>query len=316
MEIREVTVFGGSGFVGRHIVRCLAEQGLRVRAACRDPEAAAFLKPMGDVGQIVLPQANLRFPDSIAAAVAGADAVINLPGLLFEKGPQRFSAIHVQGAGAVAEAAAAAGVKRLIHMSALGADKDSTAKYQRSKAAGEAMVRDAFPGATLLRPSIIFGPEDNFFNLFASLARFTPALPLIGGGQTKFQPVYVGDIADAVWRLLRNEETAGETFELGGPRQMTFEEVLRYICQETGRKRAFFPLPFALAKIDAFFLQLLPRPLLTMDQVETLKFDNVLTGAEPGLEQLGLTPTPIEAVVPAYLARYRRGGRLVESRFG
>jgi len=315
MEIREVTVFGAAGFVGRNVVRQLAENGIRVRAACRDPEAAAFLKTMGAVGQISLPQANLRFPASIEAAVDGVDAVINLTGILYQRGAQSFEAVHVRGAAAIAEAAKKAGAKRLIQMSALGADANSSAKYARSKAAGEAAVEAAFPGATILRPSVIFGAEDNFFNLFASLARFTPALPLIGGGQTKFQPVYVGDVAAAIDHILADPNTVGQIFELGGPRQMSFEEVLRYITEQTGRKRFFFPWPFALTKIDAFFLQLMPKPLLTMDQVELLKSDNVIDGNAPGLDDLGIVPTPVESVVPGYLARYRRAGKLTPSRF-
>jgi len=315
MEIREVTVFGAAGFVGRNVVRQLAENGIRVRAACRDPEAAAFLKTMGAVGQISLPQANLRFPASIEAAVDGVDAVINLTGILYQRGAQSFEAVHVRGAAAIAEAAKKAGAKRLIQMSALGADANSSAKYARSKAAGEAAVEAAFPGATILRPSVIFGAEDNFFNLFASLARFTPALPLIGGGQTKFQPVYVGDVAAAIDHILADPNTVGQVFELGGPRQMSFEEVLRYITEQTGRKRFFFPWPFALTKIDAFFLQLMPKPLLTMDQVELLKSDNVIDGNAPGLDDLGIVPTPVESVVPGYLARYRRAGKLTPSRF-
>jgi NADH dehydrogenase len=296
-------------------VRQLAENGIRVRAACRDPEAAAFLKTMGAVGQISLPQANLRFPASIEAAVDGVDAVINLTGILYQRGAQSFEAVHVRGAAAIAEAAKKAGAKRLIQMSALGADANSSAKYARSKAAGEAAVEAAFPGATILRPSVIFGAEDNFFNLFASLARFTPALPLIGGGQTKFQPVYVGDVAAAIDHILADPNTAGQIFELGGPRQMSFEEVLRYITEQTGRKRFFFPWPFALTKIDAFFLQLMPKPLLTMDQVELLKSDNVIDANAPGLDDLGIVPTPVESVVPGYLARYRRAGKLTPSRF-
>jgi NADH dehydrogenase len=315
MEIREVTVFGAAGFVGRNVVRQLAENGIRVRAACRDPEAAAFLKTMGAVGQISIPQANLRFPASIEAAVDGVDAVINLTGILYQRGAQSFEAVHVSGAAVIAEAAKKAGAKRLIQMSALGADANSSAKYARSKAAGEAAVEAAFPGVTILRPSVIFGAEDNFFNLFASLARFTPALPLIGGGQTKFQPVYVGDVAAAIDHILADPNTAGQIFELGGPRQMSFEEVLRYITEQTGRKRFFFPWPFALTKIDAFFLQLMPKPLLTMDQVELLKSDNVIDGNTPGLDDLGIVPTPVESVVPGYLARYRRAGKLTPSRF-
>ncbi len=316
MSIREVTVLGASGFVGRYVVKQLAEAGYRVRAASRDPERALHLRPMGEVGQIVLPQVNLRYPHSIEAAVDGADAVINLAGLLYQKGAQSFEAVHVAGARAAAAAAGAAGVERFIQMSAIGADAESGSAYGRSKAAGEAAVRDEFADATIVRPSIIFGPEDDFFNRFAGLARLSPVLPLIGGGQTRFQPVYVGDVAAAIRELLAGDTGRGGIYELGGPRQFSFEALLRYICAETGRSRTFVPLPFWLAKLEAAWLQLLPRPLLTIDQVEMLKTDNVVSGDHPGLESLAIAATPLEAVTPAYLSRYRRAGRLTQSRFG
>jgi len=310
MQLHNVTVVGGSGFLGRYMVKRLAEAGVRVRVAVRDPEAAAFLKPMGDVGQVVPVQANVRNAASVARAVAGADAVVNLVGILYQTGPQRFDAVHAEGAGTVAHAAAEAGVQRLIHVSAIGASDESEAQYARSKAAGEAAVRDAFPAATIMRPSVVFGPEDGFFNLFGWLATISPILPLVGGGHTRFQPVYVGDVAAAVGTALGDDATAGVTYELGGPRIYSFRELMELVLEVTGRRRLLVPVPFAIAKIEAMFLQLLPRPLLTMDQVELLKSDNVADEALPGLAELGVTPTPAESVVPSYMARYRKGGRL------
>lgn len=310
MQLHNVTVVGGSGFLGRYMVKRLAEAGVRVRVAVRDPEAAAFLKPMGDVGQVVPVQANVRNAASVARAVAGSDAVVNLVGILYQAGPQRFDAVHAEGAGTVARAAAEAGVQRLIHVSAIGASDDSEAQYARSKAAGEAAVREAFPAATIMRPSVVFGPEDGFFNLFGWLATISPILPLVGGGHTRFQPVYVGDVAAAVGTALGDDATAGVTYELGGPRIYSFRELMELVLEVTGRRRLLVPVPFAIAKIEAMFLQLLPRPLLTMDQVELLKSDNVADEALPGLAELGVTPTPAESVVPSYMARYRKGGRL------
>lgn len=311
MAGRLVTVFGGSGFLGRSVVKRLAEAGDRVRVAVRNPNSALFLKPMGAVGQVQIVQANLRHEGSVAAAVAGADAVINLVGVLFERGHQSFDEIHAEGAGTVARAAAAAGARRLIHISAIGADAGSDAAYARSKAAGEAQVRDAFPAATILRPSIVFGPDDGFFNRFASLAKITPALPLIGG-DSKFQPVYVGDVAEAVLAALENGDSAGQTYELGGPRSYTFRELLTYMLKEIGLKRALIPVPFGLAKIQAAFLGCLPKPPLTVDQVRLLARDNVVSAGAKGLADLGITPTPVEVIAPTYLGRYRHMGQFAQ----
>lgn len=316
MTLANVTVFGGSGFIGRYLVKRLAARGLRVRAAVRDPEAAAFLKPMGDVGQVVPVATNIRNAASVARAVDGADAVVNCVGILFEKGRQSFAAVHGAGAARIAEAAAAAGVERLVQVSAIGADADSTAAYARSKAAGEAAVLKAFPTATVLRPSVVFGPEDDFFNRFGMLATVLPGLPLIGGGETRFQPVYVGDVADAIMAVLDDGDTAGKTYELGGPRVYSFKELMQLVLEQTGRRRLLLPLPFAVAKVQAAFMQLLPTPPLTMDQVELLKSDNVVADGAAGLRDLGITPTSVDAVVPSYLFRYRRGGKLAPSRFG
>ena len=316
MQIRSATVFGASGFLGRYVVRRLASEGIRIRAAVRDPEAAGHLKPMGDVGQVVPIQANVRHAASVRRAVQGADAVINLVGLLFPSGPQRFDAIHVRGAHLIAEAAAEAGVRRLVHVSAIGADPESESAYARTKAEGEAAVREAFPDATIVRPSIVFGPEDDFFNRFGWLATLLPALPLIGGGTTRFQPVYVADVAEGIGRILADDACRGATYEFGGPTAYSFRELMAYILQQTGRKRLLLPVPYGIAKLEAFFLQLLPKPLLTMDQVELLKHDNLPSGDVPGLAELGLVPRSVEAIVPSYLYRYRRGGRLQPSRLG
>jgi NADH dehydrogenase len=311
-----VTVIGGSGFVGRHVVRALARRGYRIRVAVRRPDLAGHLQPLGKVGQIVPVQANVRFPASLEAACSSAYAVVNLPGVLYNSGPQRFEAVHVFGAEAAARAAANAGARIFIHMSALGADPDSRSQYARTKAQGEARARSAFPGAIVMRPAIIFGPEDGFFNRFAALARFSPALPLIGGGGTRFQPVFVGDVAEAFERLIEKGEADGRTYELGGPEIYTFKELMQFTLQTIMRRRLLLPLPFAVAEVMAVFLQLLPRPLLTVDQVELLRRDNVVSreAEKEGrtLQGLGLAPRDIEAIVPAYLYRYRRAGQFAE----
>lgn len=314
MAAPSITVFGGSGFLGRHLVKRLAEGGARLRVAVRYPEAAGFLKPMGEVGQVVPLQANLRDEASVTRAVEGADAVVNLVGILYQRGRQRFRAVHVEGAARVARAAAAAGARRFVQVSAIGADADSPAEYGRTKAAGEAAVSEAFDGATIVRPSIIFGPEDDFFNRFAALARLSPALPLIGFGHTRFQPVYVGDVAEAMARLLDDPASAGKTYELGGPRVYSFREIMALVLRETGRNRLLVPLPYPLAMLQARFLELLPVPPLTRDQVQLLKRDNVVGGDAPGLADLGVTPTAVDAILPSYLGRYRRRGSLDPSR--
>jgi uncharacterized protein YbjT (DUF2867 family) len=307
--MRLVTVFGGSGFVGRYVVQRLAHRGWRIRTAVRRPVDAEFLRTYGDVGQVGLVQANIRDDASVAAAVAGADAVINLCGLLHESGKQTFAAVHAIGAARVARAAQAAGVKRLAQISAIGASETSTAEYARTKAAGEAAVRAAFPDAIVMRPSIVFGPEDTFFNRFGSLARFLPVLPLIGGGETKFQPIYVRDLAAAIVTAI--EGGAAPVYELGGPRVYSFRQLMEYILAQIERKRLLVPLPYEIASFEARFLELLPNPLLTRDQVEMLKYDNVVSPGMPGLKELGIDPTAVEAIVPTYLRRYRRGSAAV-----
>jgi uncharacterized protein YbjT (DUF2867 family) len=310
---RLITIIGGSGFLGRHIVRALARRGYRIRVACRRPDLAGHLQPLGNTGQIMMVQANVRYPASLAAACEGAYAVINLTGVLYSAGAQSFDAVHGFGAEASAKAARAAKARVFIQMSAIGASEASAAQYARSKAEGEARAKASFPGAIILRPSIVFGPEDSFFNRFAAMARISPFLPLIGGGATKFAPVFVGDVADAVVRLVDAGEANGTTYELGGPQVLSFRQLMDFTLNTIGRKRLLLPLPWGIAKLQAAVLGLLPKPLLTMDQVELLKSDNVVSdeARREGrtLEGLGIAPQGIEAIVPAYLYRYRKAGQ-------
>jgi uncharacterized protein YbjT (DUF2867 family) len=311
VQDRIVTVFGGSGFVGRHVVRALADQGLRIRNAVRRPDLAVHLQPLGSVGQIHSVQANVRDRQSVVDAIEGADVVINLTGILYETGRQTFEAVHVEAARRIAEAAADAGVSSFVQFSAIGADADGPSDYARSKAAGEQAVREVFPQASIVRPSIVFGPEDSFFNRFAGMARFSPFLPLIGGGATRFQPVFAGDVGDAVARIVGGATPA--TYELGGPEVKTFRELMQYVLEVTGRKRLLLPLPFSVARMQAEVLGALPKPLLTKDQVAQLTVDNVVSeeaiASGRTLEGLGIRPTPMEVVVPGYLYAYRKAGQ-------
>jgi NADH dehydrogenase len=307
-----VTVFGGSGFLGRHTVRALAKAGYRIRVAVRHPNLGNFLLPMGSVGQIQIVKTNIEDVDQIAAAVRGADVVINLVGILYQSGHQSFDSIHAEAAGAIAAAAKSAGAQSFIQVSSIGADEESESAYARTKAEGETRVRAAFPDATILRPSIVFGPEDNFFNRFAALARMLPFLPLIGGGTTKFQPVYVSDIAAAIVKCAQDPATRGRLYELGGPGIYSFKDLMELILRETCRKRLLVPVPFAIAMLQATFLQLLPKPLLTRDQVKLLKFDNVVSAGALTLADLGIQADSLEAILPSYLWRFRAEGQFEE----
>jgi len=309
MADRVVTVFGGSGFIGRHLIGRLARQGWIVRVAVRRPSRADFLKPMGDVGQITPIRAPIQDQIAVESAVAGADAVINLVGILYERGHQTFAAVHDRGAQTVAAASAAAGVGRLVQVSALGADHHSTADYARSKGAGETAVRAACPDAVILRPSVVFGPEDGFFNRFAKMARISPVLPLIGGGGTRFQTVYVGDVADAIAKSVSDPACAGRTYELGGPHVYTFKELMELLLRQIHRRRLLIPWPFAMAELQAIFFELLPVPPLTRDQVRMLRHDNVVAEGALTLADLGIAPTAAEVILPTYLDRYRPSGR-------
>jgi len=308
-----VTVFGGSGFLGRHVVRALCKRDYRIRIAVRRPELAGHLQPIGKVGQIHAVQTNLRHPASVAAAMRGASIAINLVGVLAESGAQTFDAVQARGAETVAKAAAAVGA-RMVHVSAIGADASSPSRYARAKAAGEKAVLSAVPSATIMRPSVVFGPEDQFTNRFAALARMSPMLPLIGGGKTRMQPVFVGDVATAVADAVDGKARPGATYELGGPEVLTMREIMETIMRITGRDRTLVSLPFGLAKLQALFLQFAPGPLkLTPDQVALLRSDNVVSDAAKAagltLEGLGITPDSMQAVAPQYLWRFRASGQ-------
>ncbi|HUL86975.1 MAG TPA: complex I NDUFA9 subunit family protein [Pseudolabrys sp.] len=307
-----VTVYGGSGFLGRHVVRALAKRNYRIRVAVRRPELAGFLQPLGRVGQIHAVQTNLRHAPSVETAARDAQVLINLVGILFERGRQRFDAVHTYGAEQVALAANAHGA-RMVHVSAIGADTNSPSVYARSKANAEQLVLAAQPSTTIMRPSIVFGPEDNFFNRFAALARISPVLPLIGGGLTRFQPVFVGDVAAAIADAVDGKTRPATTYELGGPDVKTFKELMQFVLRTIERKRLLVSLPFFMARAQAMFLQYLPKPLLTPDQVELLRSDNIVSEAAKSagrtLQGLGIEPEPMEAVVPSYLWRFRKTGQ-------
>lgn len=309
-----VTVFGGNGFLGRYVVQALARRGYRVRVACRDPHTAIHVTLIGAVGQVHPIQANLRYRWSIDRAVAGADHVINLVGILHESGRQNYGALHVAGARAVAEAARAAGAT-LSHTSAIGADLESPAGYGRSKAQGERAVLQAMPDAVIMRPSIVFGQEDQFFNRFANMARFAPFLPLIGGGHTKFQPVYVGDVAEAFARSADGQLQPG-IYELGGPQVLTFRECMEEMLEIVGRKKRLVSIPWSVARIQASILGLLPKPILTTDQVKLLQVDNIVSeeARQSGrtLEGMGVTPHALQAILPTYLWTYRQSGQFTQ----
>ena len=308
-----VTVFGGSGFLGRHVVRALAKRDYRIRVGVRRPELAGHLQPLGKVGQIHAVQANLRYPASVQGAARGASVVINLVGILAESGAQTFDAVQGKGAGAAAQAAAEIGA-RMVHVSAIGAYADSASRYARAKAEGEAAVLAAVPGATIMRPSVVFGPEDQFTNRFAGLARMSPVLPLIGGGETRMQPVFVGDVANAVADAVDGKTKAGGVYELGGAEIFSMKEILQIILRITGRTSMLAPLPFGLARLQSYLLQFAPGDFkLTPDQVELLRSDNVVSDAAKAagltLEGLGITPDSLEAVAPSYLWRFRKTGQ-------
>jgi uncharacterized protein YbjT (DUF2867 family) len=308
--IRRATVFGGTGFVGRYIVKRLAQRGVTLTVVGRHARRGNYLQPMGDVGQIVLIDGDVRDEDLTAKAMAESDLVVNLIGLLAESGRQKFDALQHQAAGRLARQAKAAGVRQFVQFSAIGADAASPSRYGRSKAEGETAVHTAFPEAIVIRPSIVFGPEDQFFNRFAEMTRISPFLPLIGGGETKFQPVYVGDVADATLAAIDRPDAAGQTYELGGPRVYTFTELMQIMLHEIDRPN--FPLvsiPFGLASLQAAVLEWLPGQLLTRDQVTMLKRDNVVAPGAKTLTDLGIAPTAPEVILQSYLERFRTGGR-------
>ena len=308
MPNHRTAVLGGSGFIGRYVVQRLAAQGAVVAVGCRHAEEAKFLKPMGDVGQIATLNLDIGREELLRAFLAGNEGLVNCVGILSERGAQRFDRIHHEGPARLARLAREAGVERFVHLSAIGADPRSASRYEKSKGEGEQAVRDAFPTATILRPSVVFGPEDQFFNRLAQMAMLSPLVPLIGGGATEFQPVYVGDVADAVVRALADPAAAGRTYELGGPKTYSLRELTELVLEQTRRKRLLIDLPFGLAAVQARLMSILPSPPLTPDQVEMLKHDNVVAPGALGLAALGIAPTAVEAILPTYLDRFRRGG--------
>ena len=313
-----ITVFGGSGFLGKYVIRELVKEGWRVRAAVRRPHTAQDLKVIGNVGQVQLVQANLRFEKSVERAVAGSDAVINLVALLFEEGKQSFESLHVRGADNLAKAAAVQGITNFVQVSAIGANAESDSDYSRTKAEGEQAVRAAIPTADIMRPSIMFGAEDQFFNRFASMAQFVPALPLMGGGDTKFQPVYVGDVAQAIAKVA-TQGTTGKTYELGGPRIYSFKELMHFMLETIDRKRFLAPVPWFAANMMGLVGEIsgvapFVKPFLTRDQVKNLKVDNIVADEALSFADLGIRLETVEAIVPTYLGRYRKYGQFHEKR--
>lgn len=311
-----VTVFGGSGFIGKHVVRALVKDGWRVRIPMRRPHTGQDLKVIGNVGQVQLVQANLRFKTSVERAVEGSDAVINLVALLFESGRQSFNALHVNGATHIAEACASRGIENLVQVSAIGADAESDSDYARTKAEAEAIIQSLIPTADIMRPSIVFGPEDAFFNRFAQMAQMAPALPLIGGGNTKFQPVYVGDVAEAIAKVI-GRGTKGQTYELGGPRTYSFKELMQLMLDSIGRKRLLLPLPWMIANGMGLMGELMGAlpfidPFLTRDQVTNLKRDNIVADTAKGFNDLDITLETVESILPSYMGKYRKYGQFYE----
>jgi NADH dehydrogenase len=302
---RIITIVGGTGFLGRYVVKLLAAQGYQIRVLAREVESALPLKTAGDPGQIALISADITRPESLEGKLDNSYAVINLVGILFERGRQTFSGVHEKGPAKLAELAAKAGAERFVHVSSLGADIASKAKYARTKAAGETAVQSTFPQATILRPSILFGPEDNFFNQFACMASLSPVLPLFGGGKNKFQPIYVMDVAQAIVACLEREDVQGKIYELGGPDIFTFRQILEFICQTIGKKRLFISIPYFAATIGSFFAQFLPTPPLTPDQVKLLQSDNVVSHTSNTLEKLNIRPQAVKNIVPMYLSRFK-----------
>ncbi|HVZ69365.1 MAG TPA: complex I NDUFA9 subunit family protein [Rhizomicrobium sp.] len=303
-----ITIFGGQGLVGRYTVRALAKAGYRLRVGVRRPNSAGYLVSMGHVGQIQLCKVDVRNEGAVRAALRGAHAAVNLAGALYQRG-QSYDDVHVIAAAAIAKLAREAGAKTLVHVSAIGADANAESAYARSKAEGEKAVRQAFPDAAILRPSAIFGPEDKFFNQFAAMARYFPALPLPGGGHTKLQPVFAGDVADAIRKCLEDPVTRGQTYELGGPHIYTFREMMELILRETGRKRWLVTVPYPLMMLKATFLGLIPGSPLTRDLVKFSRIDDVVSPGAKTFADLGITPDSVEAIVPQYLWRFRREGQ-------
>ena len=309
MKQKIATIFGASGFIGRHLIRSLTEKDFRIIAATRSPYLYGYLKPLGNPGQIDLEKVNLFEEENLRTLIKNSDVVINLVGILYENKKQKFEDIHVKFPALLSKLCNEQNIKKLVHISALGINETANSQYMQSKLKGEKNILNNFNGSVILRPSIIFGPEDKFFNQFASLAEFFPALPLIGGGLTYFQPIYVGDVVKSIVTILEKEEINKNIYELGGPQTFTFKELMEILLKQIKKKRFLVPIPFSFAKFQAKILQLLPKPLLTTDQVEMLKYDNIVTNKYPTLKDLKISPKTLESVLPDYIWRFRKGGQ-------
>ena len=309
MKQKIATIFGASGFIGRHLTRRLTERGLRIVAATRSPYLHGYLKPLGNPGEIDLEEVNLFDEERLITLIKNSDVVINLVGILYETRKQKFENIHAKFPDLLSRVCSKQNIKKLVHISALGINEKVNSKYMKSKLKGEKNILNNFKNSIILRPSVVFGPEDNFFNRFASLAQFLPALPLIGGGPTKFQPIYVEDVAKSIVAILEKEEIDNNIFELGGPEIFTFKELMEILLKEIKKKRFLISIPFGIAKFQSYFMQLMPTPLLTPDQVEMLKYDNVVSGQYPSLRDLGVAETTIRSILPKYIYRFRTGGQ-------
>jgi len=307
---KTICIFGGSGFLGRFVTEALSDAGYRLKIATRYPESVYDLKPYGSVGQIAAVACDYKDDESLKRAIEGSDAVINLVGILFEKGKNSFQRVHTELPERIAKICAEQKIKKFVHVSALGID-ESQSNYAKSKLAGEKAIHEQFPAATILRPSVVFGPGDGFFNMFAKLSTVLPALPLIGGGHTKFQPVYAGDIAQAILKIINepSRKDEGQTYHLGGPEIVTFKEIYEILFAQTNRKRALIPLPFPLAKIQGAVMGVMPKPMITLDQVRSLQYDNIVKDGADGFEALGIQPKAMASILPDYLACYKKGGR-------
>ncbi|MDB2414713.1 complex I NDUFA9 subunit family protein [Rickettsiales bacterium] len=306
MEQKTVTVFGGSGFLGRHVVSKLLNSGYRVKIVSPNPESANNIKPASPLGKLVSVYGNITDNESVKSAIKGSYAVINLVGIMHTRGGNRFTAVHAQGAENIAKESYKANIKKLIHVSALGIDQPSKSIYARSKANGEKAVIAAYPNAVIFRPSIMFGTKDNFFNLFAKVACYSPVIPLFGGGKSQFQPVYVADVAQAIVKSINMPKTNGKIYELGGPKIYSFKELMELVLKYTKRKCLLISIPFSLATIQAFFMELMPNPLLTRDQVKLLKINNLVNEKALSFKDLKITPKSLESIVPKYLTRFKK----------
>ena len=304
-----IAIFGAGGFFGKHLMRQLTKLDYRVKVATRNPYLKGYLKPLGNPGQIELFKTNIFNPEDIKQVLKNCDFAINLVGILYETRKQKFNQVHAKFPYLLSNLCNEIGVKNLVHISALGVREDHISKYMQSKLEGEKNIQKVFKPSVILRPSLVFGPEDKFFNVFASIAQFSPALPLIGGGKTKFSPIYVGDVAKAIVKTLKLENSKPKIYELGGPKNYSFKELMEILLEEIKKKRFLIPIPFSVAKLQSYFLQMMPNPLLTSDQVDMLKYNNIVSGEYPTLEDLGIRGKTIQSILPKYIYRFRTGGQ-------